>query len=129
MHSPYRPYRKYVVEVIITSTSYTIVVFVSTSLLNLSLPSLLRILIALMPMIPAGFFVIVFVRLLRRVDEFHRKFHLEVLGFAFAGTAVLTFTYGWLQLAGFPQLSWIYVWPLMGILWGIGAVWSAWRYR
>ncbi|MEH2084038.1 MAG: hypothetical protein V7K89_29930 [Nostoc sp.] len=123
------PYHRYGVELAITMTVYGIVVFVSASLLNLSLPSLLRIPIALMPMIPAGFFLIVVVRLLRRVDEFHRKFHLEALGFGFTGTAVLTFTYGWLQLAGFPQVSWLFVWPLMAIMWGIGLAWSAWRYR
>lgn len=122
-------YRRYGVELTITMTVYCITVFVFTCLLNLSLPSLLRILIALIPMIPACFVPVVVVRQLRRVDELQRQVQLEALGFAFAGTGVLTFAYGWLQLVGFPQVSWFFVWVLMGTLWGIGSAWASWRYR
>jgi c-di-AMP phosphodiesterase-like protein len=125
----YAPYRKYIVELAIAMVMYTIAVFVTTFLLSLHPNGLIRILIALLPMIPFCFALIVAVRLYKRVDEFHRKFQLETLSFAFAGTAVLSFAYGWLQLAGFPQISWFYVWVLMGIMWIIGGVWSSWRYR
>jgi hypothetical protein len=129
MCSSYRPYRKYAVELAITISLYTIAVFISIFLLNRYPNGLVRIPIALLPMLPASFVPIVVVRLLKHVDEFHLKMHLETLGFAFAGTAVFSFGYGWLQLAGLPQVSWHYVWVLMGIMWIIGAAWSAWRYR
>ncbi len=124
-----RSWRRYTVELAITMTVYCMAVFVSTYLLNLSLPSLLRIPIALLPILPGCFVPVVVVRQLRRVDELQRQIQLEALGFAFASSGMLSFAYGWLQLAGFPQLSWLYVWPLMAMLWGVGTVWATWRYR
>lgn len=124
----YSPIRRYLVELTITMLAYFIALFVSLFLLNLSLPSLLRILIALMPMLPACFVPIVVVRLLRRLDELHRQIHLEALSFAFVGTALLTFAYGFLQTVGFPQVSWFWVWGIMATLWLIASLRSAWRY-
>src|SRR2546427_6769491 len=60
------------------------------------------------------------VRLVRDTDEFLRKSMLEQLAIAAAGTAGITFTYGFLEMAGFSQLSMFIVWPLMGALW-VGA--------
>ena len=125
----YAPYRKYIVELAVTLLLYTTTVFISLSLLKLHPHGLLRIPIVLLPVIPSCCVPIVVIRLLRRVDEFHRKFHIEALAFAFTGTAILSFTYGWLQVAGFPQVSWLYVWPLMGVMWIVGGMWSAQRYR
>ena len=125
----YAPYRKYVIELAMTMAMYTMAVLIALSLLNRYPDSALRVPIALLPVIPSCYVPLVVVRLLRRVDEFHRQFHIEALGFAFAGTAVVSFTYGWLQVAGFPAVSWLYVWPLMGAMWLVGVTWSSRRYR
>jgi hypothetical protein len=54
------------------------------------------------------------------LDELQRRIQLEALPFGFAGAGILTFSYGFLEGMGFPHLNWIFVWPLMIALWGLG---------
>ena len=42
---------------------------------------------------------------------------------------MLTFAYGFLENAGLPKLSYVYVLPLMITLWGIGGAIATRRYR
>jgi len=63
------------------------------------------------------------------MDELQRRIHLEALGFAFGATAILTFAYGFLENAGLPRLSYIWILPAMVVLWGVGAAVASWRYR
>ena len=78
----------------------------------------LRTLILASPMIGFGLAIWAIARHLRRVDEFIRQFTLENLGIAAAVTAALSFTYGFLELSGFPRLSMFSVWVVMGAAWG-----------
>jgi hypothetical protein len=105
---------------------YAVVLCVSIRFLRFNPDSTFRIAIAIAPMIPAMLLPVVFVRQLRRMDELQRQQQLEALGFAFAGTAVLTFGYGFLQNVGFPAISSFAVWPLMSVLWIVG-LWLAHR--
>lgn len=70
------------------------------------------------PMVPMLLGVWAIARHLRRVDEFMRLRTLERLAIAAAVTAGWTFTYGFLENAGFPRLSMFIVWPVMGAVWG-----------
>jgi hypothetical protein len=70
------------------------------------------------PAIPALLTVWVIARHFRRMDEFVRLRSLEGIAIAAAVTAGLTFTYGFLEGAGFPRLSMFWVWGVMGITWG-----------
>ena len=54
---------------------------------------------------------------------------LESLAFGFAAAAIATFTYGFLQNAGLPDVSWVWVWPVMAVCWLLGQVAARWRYR
>ena len=85
--------------------------------------------IALSPMIPAAAMAWVILRELRRVDELQRRIQLEALGFSFAGTAILTFSYGFLEGLGYPRLSMFTVWPLLAVLWIVGLVLARRRYQ
>ena len=120
---------RYMVELSAVIGFYGIVLAVSVLLLNAYPDSPLRIVIALAPMLPALLLPVVVVRYLRRVDELQRQIQLEALGFAFAGTAVITFGYGFLEIAGLPRLSWFAVWPIMGALWIIGSFVFQRKYR
>lgn len=82
----------------------------------------LRTVLLLSPMLAFALAVRAIVRLVRDTDEFLRKSMLEQLAVAAAGTAGITFTYGFLELAGFPKLSMFMVWPLMGALWVAASV-------
>ena len=88
-----------------------------------------RILIALSPMLPAAFICGVVVRSIRHLDEMQRKLQFEALALSFAGTALMTFGYGFLEGAGFPKLSMFAVWPLMAAIWFVGVMIGRVRFR
>ncbi|MBD9529863.1 hypothetical protein [Paracoccus sp. PAR01] len=90
---------------------------------------LARALIALSPMLPAAFICGVVVRSIRHLDEMHRKLQFEALAMAFAGTALITFSYGFLEGVGFPKISMFSVWGLMGSLWFIGVMIARYRFK
>jgi len=86
--------------------------------LGKSMPEgLARTLLLLTPAIPVMLSVWAIARHFRRMDEFIRLRSLEGLAIAAAVTAGLTFTYGFLEGAGFPKLSMFWVWGVMGGTW------------
>ena len=88
-----------------------------------------RDLIALSPMLPAAAMAWIVLRELRRMDELQRRIQLEALGFSFAGTAILTFSYGFLEGLGYPRLSMFVVWPILAGLWVVGLALARRRYQ
>lgn len=82
----------------------------------------MQILLSLAPMLPAIFLCVVIIRMIRRMDEMQRKLQAEALALAFAGTALLTFGYGFLEGVGLPRLSMFAVWPVMAGLWVVGVL-------
>lgn len=82
----------------------------------------MQILLSLAPMLPAVFLCVVIIRMIRRMDEMQRKLQVEALALAFAGTALLTFGYGFLEGVGLPRLSMFAVWPVMAGLWVVGVL-------
>jgi hypothetical protein len=88
-----------------------------------------RYMLVLLPVVPACFGLAAFVGFLRNMDELQRRIQFEAIGFAFAATIVLTFAYGFLQIAGLPAIDWLFVAPIMIWLWGIGLAIASRRYR
>ncbi|HEU4852516.1 MAG TPA: hypothetical protein VFT37_10230 [Telluria sp.] len=74
----------------------------------------LRTAILLSPMVGFGLAIWAMVRQFGRMDEYIRRVQLENLGIATAITAGLSFTYGFLETAGFPKLSMFWVWIVLG---------------
>ena len=85
--------------------------------------------IALLMLVPIGLALRAWVRFFHSMDELQKKIQLEALAFAFGATALISFAYGLLGNAGFPQLSWVWVMPLMIALWGVGGAVAARRYQ
>ena len=109
-----RSWIPYYLEFAVALLAYGVLLLISLlSLKALSRDSGWRIPIALLPMLPAAGVVLAVVRQLGRVDELQRQQLLESLAIAFAGSALVTFGYGFLENAGFPQISWFFVWPVM----------------
>jgi hypothetical protein len=81
------------------------------------------------PMLPFLLAVWAIVRQIRRSDEFMRKTVVEHIAISAAVTAGWTFTYGFLENAGFPKLSMFTVWPAMGAVWAILAMVEIIRHR
>ncbi|MET0983161.1 MAG: hypothetical protein ABWY02_13750 [Telluria sp.] len=65
------------------------------------------------PMIGFGAAIRAIARHLWREDEYMRQRLMENIALAAAITAGLTFTYGFLELAGFPRLSMFTVWCVL----------------
>ncbi len=57
-----------------------------------------------------------------------RRYAYELIGALVGYAALVTFTYGFLQLAGAPQLSWFFVWPVYAVGWLIGLAITRRRY-
>lgn len=124
-----RAARDYVVQFGGAMAAYCVVLIASIAVIqHTSLPTPLRALVAVAPAIPTIFALLALVRFLGRMDELQRRIQLEALGFAFGATAILTFAYGFLENAGLPQLSYIWILPAMVALWGLGAAVAARRY-
>lgn len=82
----------------------------------------LRTVLLLLPMAGFGLMIRAIARHVRRIDEYQRLRLLETLGLAFAVTAALTFSYGFLETAGFPRLSMFSVWIVMGASWALASL-------
>ncbi len=82
-------------------------------------PGVGRVLVLISPMLGFCLAVWAVARQFRRIDEFIRQSNLENIAIAAAVTAGWTFTYGFLENAGFPRLSMFTVWPVMGAIWGV----------
>jgi hypothetical protein len=118
----------YTRELGLAMAAYVIVVLVSIKLVA-GLDQPIKTLVALTPLIPASLALFAYLRFLSRMDELGRRIQLEALAFGFGAAGMLTFAYGFLENAGFPQLSYIWVFPLMIALWGIGGAIASYRYR
>lgn len=122
--------RLYMKEFGTAVVAYVIVLILSITLINISPNSAWwRIPLALAPVIPAVFAMIAYMRFVGRIDELQRRIQFEGLAFGFGGAGILTFSYGFLENVGFPHISWLFVFPLMIALWGIGVAIASWRYR
>ena len=72
-----------------------------------------RILVLLSPMIGFCLALWAIARHLGRVDEYLRSFLLESFALAAGLTAGLTFSYGFLETAGYPRMSMFAVWVVL----------------
>lgn len=122
--------KRYAMEMLGCFVAYTVLLVLSLRLLAHGVDDqTLRIVITLLPVIPAAIICWVVLRMLFRVDEMQRKLQFEALAFAFAGTGLITLGYGFLENVGLPRLSMFAVWPLMAALWVLGGVIGRLRLR
>ena len=76
-----------------------------------------RTIVLLAPMLGFGLMIRAIARHVARIDEYQRMRMLESVALAFAITGAVTFSYGFLETAGFPKLSMFSVWIVMGASW------------
>jgi hypothetical protein len=110
--------------------AYTVVLFLTlTAFAHGTVPTALRVPVALLPMVPLAVVAFAIVGAIRASDEMQRRIQFEALAFAFAFTALSTFSYGFLEVyAGLPHLSMFSVWPVMAVFWVIGRFIASRRY-
>ena len=121
--------KRYTIELAASLAGYAVLLVGSIRLLqHAAPPAPWRDLIALAPMIACAATCWVVLRQLRRIDELQRRIQLEALAFSFAGTAMLTFSYGFLEGLDYPRLTMFWVWPVMAVLWVVGLLIARRRY-
>jgi hypothetical protein len=95
-------------------------------------PAWLRVLIALMPVVPTALFLWLIVSSLSGMDELHRRVHLEALAIAYPLAILMLVTLGFLQLAvDLSPEDWSYrhVWAYLPVFYLLGLTVAWRRYR
>lgn len=122
--------RRFIIEFSAGMIAYMVVLIGTVLVLNMGLvDGPWQTVVALLPMIPGAAVALAVMRQVRSSDELQRRIQLEALSLAFGGTALATFSYGFLESVGYPKLSMFFVWPLMAVLWIIGGLISGRRFR
>ncbi len=120
---------RYTIQVFGLMAMYSVLLLLSLWLLKKIPTNGWRIPVAVLPVIPLLFVVWSVIHFIRTMDELQKSIHQEALTFSSLVTAVVTMTYGFLENAGLPQISVLYVPVLMCGLWGIGAGIASRKYR
>ncbi|GAB5493827.1 MAG: hypothetical protein Phog2KO_40420 [Phototrophicaceae bacterium] len=114
----------------LTMVAYSVLLIVSRLLLNAEIENqALRIVIAVLPVLPVPFGVWVIMTFVRTMDELQRRIQFEAVAFSMLMTGMITFTLGFLADVGVPQLGLIWVFPMSIALWGIGQFLASRRYQ
>ena len=121
--------RAYTIQFISAMVAYVILLIISIYVLQANPTAPWRGAVAVLPAVPTVLALLIFIRFLGQMDELQRRIQFDAVAFAAGATAILTFTWGLLENAGFPHISLIWVLPLMAALWGIATGVSAARYR
>jgi hypothetical protein len=103
----------YVRELLGSIALYTIILMGAIRFGRPMEPGVLRTVVLLSPMIGFGASIWVIARQIGRVDEYVRMRLLENVSLGAAVTAGLTFSYGFLETAGYPKLSMFTVWCVL----------------
>ncbi|MFL6673600.1 MAG: hypothetical protein ACJ8LG_09940 [Massilia sp.] len=111
--------RAYYRELGLALAVYIVLLFASIHFGRPMAEGALRTIVLACPMIGFGLMIRAVARQLGRIDEYLRQRMLETLALAAAITGALTFTYGFLETAGYPRLSMFTVWALLGASWGL----------
>ncbi|MBI9043589.1 MAG: hypothetical protein JEZ06_03840 [Anaerolineaceae bacterium] len=89
----------------------------------------MQIIAASLPILPGIFFVYAVGKAISNLDEMQRRIQTEALAIAFAGTFLVTQSYGLLGEVGIPQVSWVFVPLVMVFFWMVGKLWLMRKYQ
>jgi hypothetical protein len=124
-----RSARRYMLELAGSMVLYAVVLLLAIRWIDANPESGWRWAVALIPLAPILLAALSIVRFFGRMDEFNRRKVTESLAFAFAASALLVLTVGFLQTSGLPPVSAWWIWVGMGAFWVIGSAITELRYR
>ena len=110
--------RSYVIEMFTVMAIYVALVTSRPYLLGLTDQPLLADLIKVSPALPIWVVLGVAIRFYRRIDEYQQRQLLEAVSLSFGISAALLASYVFLEDVGLPPLHVVWVWPVMGVIWG-----------
>ena len=88
-----------------------------------------RFVVVMLPMIGACICAWALMRLSREVDEMQARKVQEALVISAAGTVIVSMAYSLMEEVGAPHVSLIWVSAIWAFFFGVGMLWSTWRYR
>jgi hypothetical protein len=118
--------RAYKTELWTAVAIYAVLLFASISAGRRMEEGALRTVVMVIPMIGFGLMIRAIARHVARIDEYQRQRLLETIALSAAITGAVTFTYGFLETAGFPRLSMFSVWIIMGSAWAVVSGMRCW---
>jgi len=98
---------------------YILAIFFSVSFLNNNPEHSLKVLVSVLPVLPALLATWAVIRHLGRLDEFMQRVQLMSFATSFALVGLGTFTYGFLENVGFPHIPYVWIFPMMIAVWGL----------
>lgn len=116
-------------EFAIGMAAYVVILFASIYFLKAHMDSPWRFPVAVLPMLPLIYVARANVRWLGSLDELQKRIQYTALSVTVLATALIVLTYGFLENAGLPNVNVMWVWPLMGFIWGISAMFASRYYR
>ena len=120
-------HKRYLREFLFAMLAYAVIV--SVWLIKHRVYPSLRLLFAVLPVVPALFAMGAAIRYVRGLDELQRRIQFEGLAFSFLATCVIALTWALLQNAGLPRADILWVAPMLIFLWGLGACIAKRRYQ
>jgi len=124
-----RSARRYMLELAGAMVLYALVLIPVVRWIDANPESELRWIVGLLPLLPTVLAAWTILRFFERMDELARKKLTETLAFAFAASALLVLTLGFLETAGLDPLSVWWIWVGMGAMWLMGCAITELRYR
>ena len=109
--------------------AYVVIVLISVRAINQGLHDPLRLVFALLPLVPVAFVFAAIVRYMSSIDELQRQITIESLALAAGITALLAITYGFLETVGLPHLSAWFTYAAVMVAWIVAQPFVARRYR
>lgn len=116
MADPARHAKRYAVRFSLGIALYAVLLVVAI-IIGPQVDGTVRMLVMLLPLPGVLFIAWALLRYLLDADEMVRRDQLVSIALAFGLGSILTFTYGLLQTAGAPQISWLWVWPVYAGCW------------
>lgn len=124
--------KKQLVRFVAAMVAYSILLPASLLLISADRieSTLIRQLIALLPVIPFLFAITAVINNARHMDELQQRIHLESILITTLLTGGLSFSYGLLEANNLaPHLPPIFIAPFMIVVWGISTILIARRYQ
>jgi hypothetical protein len=112
--------------------AYAVLLVLSIVALHFTSPPwpVLKVAIALVPTIPLFGILNGSMNGYRQADELQKRIIAEGIMFGFGTTAILTLSYGFLQANDLaPDVSFTWVWPILGAAWLVGMLIARRRYQ
>jgi hypothetical protein len=121
--------RRYMLEMLASMALYSALLAASIVYVRPMAAGLPKTMLLMSPML--GFLLMIWAvaRHVRRMDEYVRTVLLENIALAAAITAGLTFSYGFLETAGYPMVSMFHVWVALCACFGLVCLARQWMGR